>query len=73
MFIHAPFTHCLSVWVTVPWALCGHSPFFNFLCLPPVPGRAPCAFSHRLIYKPSVNICIMSYSLQSAVHIHYSV
>lgn len=47
MFIHVPFTHCLPVWVTVPWALCGHSLFVNLLCLPPVPGHAPCALSHR--------------------------
>lgn len=51
MFIHVPFTHCLSVLVTVPGALCGHSPFFNFLCLQVVPGQASCAFAHQLIYK----------------------
>lgn len=51
MFIHVPFTHCLSVSVTVPGALCGHSPFFNFLCLQVVPGQASCAFAHQLIYK----------------------
>lgn len=51
MFIHVPFTHCLSLSVTVPRALCGHSPFFNFLCLQVVPGQASCAFSHQLIYK----------------------
>lgn len=51
MFIHVPSTHCLSVSVTVPGALCGHSPFFNFLCLQVVPGQASCAISHQLIYK----------------------
>lgn len=73
MFIHVPFAHCLSASVTVPGALCGHSPFFNFLCLHLVPGQAPCACSHQLIYKLYMNICIMSYSLRSTFDIHYSV
>lgn len=51
MFIHVPSTHCLSMLVIVPGALCGHSRFFNFLCLHPVPGQASCTLSHGLIYE----------------------